>query len=70
MNTLIGLGAALTTEKIKGDIVTKTLDTLNSTGTGKAKKRGMSSMSDTYNFAKDVLSAAYEAKGTIIGTKS
>lgn len=64
---VIGINTSL--DKVKGDIVTQTLDKLNSPGSiGKSKNSasGMGSMSDTYNFSKSVLSAVYEGKGTII----
>jgi len=64
--------AAISLERVKGEIVTQTLDKLNSPGScGKSKKNtfGKSSMSDTYNFSKSVLSAAYQGKGTIIDNK-
>lgn len=64
--------AAVSLESIKGDIVTGTLDTLNTYG-GKKKKKSknamQSAMSDSYDFNKTVLSAAYEGKGTIIDSK-
>ncbi|MCL1940182.1 MAG: hypothetical protein FWG04_05925 [Desulfovibrionaceae bacterium] len=65
-------GAAASLQRVKGEIVTQTLDKLNSPGSGgKAKKGkfGHGSMSDTYNLSKSVLSAAYEGKGTIIDSK-
>jgi hypothetical protein len=64
----VAAGAA-SLQKVKGGIVTQTLDKLNSPGSGgksKKNKFGQNAMSDTYNFSKSVLSAAYEGKGTII----
>ena len=60
-------GAAMLA-KTKGDIVTQTLDKLNSPGSGGTSKKSKtgSSMSDVYHLSKSVLSAAYEGKGTII----
>ena len=63
------VGAAVSLEKIKGDIVTQTLDKINSPGSGGTSgkaKNAQSAMSDTYNFSKSVLSSVYEGKGTII----
>jgi len=59
-------GAAVSLEKIKGDIVTQTLDKINSPGTPNKAKNAQGAMSDTYNFSKSVLSSVYEGKGTII----
>ena len=59
-------------QRVKGEIVTQTLDKLNSPGKGgksKKNKFGAGAMSDTYNFSKSVLSAAYEGKGIIIDSK-
>ena len=64
---------AITASKIGGDIVTKTLDTLNSgqyySGSGTKKCSGSNSMSDTYNLSKSVLSSAYSAKGAVVSAK-
>jgi len=66
---MVAAAGAISMERVKGEIVTQTLDKLNSPrGGGKSKKNkfGASGMSDTYNLSKAVLSAAYEGKGTII----
>ena len=55
-------------EKMKGDIVTGTLDALNSKS-GSSGKSGKDAMSQTYEFSKSVLSAAYEAKGIAVNSK-
>ena len=72
MSITMDLGA-VTAAKIEGDIVTKTLDTLNSGqfgGSGSKKSSGVGSMSDTYNLSNAVLSAAYQPKGMIINTQN
>lgn len=71
-NTLATAAAAVSLERVKGDIVTQTLDKLNGpTYQSKSKKSKFSAqnaMSDTYNFSKSILSAAYEGKGSIINS--
>lgn len=65
-------GAAVSLEKVKGDIVTQTLDKLNETGScGNSKKSAsaQNAISSSYDFNKSVLSAAYEGKGSIIDSK-
>lgn len=61
----------LSLETIKGQVVTQTLDTLNSAAKKKSKNKYsiQGAMSDTYDLSKSVLSAAYEGKGTIIDDK-
>ena len=57
--------------KIGGDIVTQTLDTLNSGQFSGSKNKSCdksSGMSNTYNLSKSVLSAAYEGKGIAVRT--
>lgn len=64
--------SAVAAAKIGGDIITQTLDTLNSDtyGSTKSKKAGsQDAMSDSYHFQKSVLSAAYLGKGTAIEKK-
>lgn len=67
---------AMTKAELDNEIVSQTLDTLNSgIYSGKSKKKKSYSgtqdaMSNTYDLSKSVLSAAYEAKGSIFGTKS
>ena len=60
---------SMTASEIGGQIVSGTLDTLNSATYNKSSNSG-SSMSDTYNLSKSVLSAAYEGKGTILDNNS
>jgi len=65
---------AVSLQRVKGEIVTQTLDKLNSPGMGgKSKKNkfgiGAGGMNDMFNLSKSVLSAAYEGKGTIIDSK-
>ena len=65
---------AVTAAKIGGEIVTQTLDTLNSDQYGGSRKGGSgisraNGMSDAYNLSKSVLSAAYQAKGAVICAK-
>lgn len=61
------LAATAELEKVKGDIVSQTLSNLNS-GVKKNKKNkgAFTGMNDTFNLSKNILSAAYEGKGTII----
>ena len=64
--------ASAAAAKIGGDIVTQTLDTLNSGvySSGKGKGAGsQEAMSHMYDFQKSVLSAAYLGKGTAIEKK-
>jgi hypothetical protein len=64
---------ALLKAQMDSDIITQTLDTLNSRSPGKSGKKSLSSaqqgMSQTYDFSKSVLSAAYEAKGIAVTSK-
>ena len=61
--------AATSKAKMGAEIVTQTLDTLNSS-TYSGKSGGSDGgMSDTYNFSKQVLSSVYEGKGTIADSK-
>jgi hypothetical protein len=70
MATLESSMASAVKAKVGADVVTQTLDKLNNGFAGKGKKgRSRSAMSDTYNFSKDVLSAAYGTKGAIANVK-
>jgi hypothetical protein len=70
MATLESSVAAATKAKFGADVVTQTLDKLNNGSFSKSKKSGSSNaMSNTYNFSKDVLSAAYGDKGIIANIK-
>lgn len=63
---------AISASKIQGDIITQTLDTLNSgqySGSG-TKCSGSNKISDTYNLSKSVLSSVYQGKGAVISAKS
>ncbi len=65
---------AATKAEIGGQVVSQTLDNLNSPMyAGSGKKKGNSTraaMSNTYELSKSVLSAAYEGKGTAIDKSS
>ena len=50
------------------EVVTQTLDTLNS-GMYSGKSKSGDKMSQTYDFSKKVLSAVYEGKGSIADSK-
>jgi len=72
LSAQVAAAGAVSLARVKGEIVTQTLNKLNSPGSGgksKKNKFGASSMSDTYHLSKSVLSAAYEGKGTIIDSK-
>ncbi|MDR1360548.1 MAG: hypothetical protein LBJ82_06155 [Deltaproteobacteria bacterium] len=64
---------ALLKAQMDSDIITQTLDTLNSKTYGKSGKKTSSAtqegMSRTYDLSKSVLSAAYEAKGIAVTLK-
>ena len=75
MNDKIYESAASRKARLDNEIVTQTLDNLNSSQySGKSKKGKYSStqeaMSNTYDLSKSVLSAAYSDKGAIFGAKS
>jgi hypothetical protein len=55
--------------KLGAEVVTQTLDKLNNGPFRSKKSKGGSAMSATYNFSKDVLSAAYSDKGSIANIK-
>lgn len=55
--------AAISSERIKGDIITQTLDKLNAPLPGKS---AAGDMGQTYEFSKSVLEGAYLGKGTIV----
>lgn len=63
------VAAQVALEKVKGDIVSGTLDTLNSKKSNK-KSCCRDQVSESYEFNKSVLSAAYEAKGIVVNSKS
>ena len=64
---------ALLKARMDSEIITRTLDTLNSGSPGKSGKKTFSAaqegISQTYDFSKSVLSAAYEAKGVAVTLK-
>ncbi len=72
MSNANNLANAISQSKIDSEIITGTLDKLNSTGCSakKCSKSSGSSMSEVYNLSKDVLSSYYEAKGSIINETS
>ncbi|MDR2892523.1 MAG: hypothetical protein LBV80_05505 [Deltaproteobacteria bacterium] len=63
-SSLSNLAGSVAKSNLDSEIITQTLDKMNKVG-GKSKGGLRSSMSDMYDFNKDVLSAAYEGKGTI-----
>ena len=64
------MAAAVALEKIKGDIVTGTLDALNSNAPSSSGKGKGDPVAQSYDFQKSVLSAAYSAKGVTVDSKS
>ncbi len=56
--------AAFDKQTFGAAVVSKTLDYMNAGETG--RHRAQSGMEQTYQFGKDVLSAAYTGKGTVI----
>ena len=65
------MSAAVSKDIMNRDIITGTLDALNSsTYSGKSKgKDSSSAMSESYDFQKSVLDAAYNDKGATLITK-
>lgn len=65
--------AAVSKAKMGAEIITQTLDNLNSptyaSGKKKSKSCQQSAMSQTYDLSKSVLSAVYEGKGIGIDNK-
>ena len=61
--------AQVSLERVKGDIVTNTLDTLNSSSKSKTNK-SKDGVNQSYEFNKSVLDAAYDAKGILVNGKS
>ncbi|MDL2280093.1 hypothetical protein LJC15_05490 [Desulfovibrio sp. OttesenSCG-928-G11] len=71
MSNIAALAGAMTLERIKGDIVTGTLDKLNnvtSCSMNSKKKNEIGSMKQTYQLSKDVLSSYLGEKGNILNT--
>ena len=62
MDMALGVSKA----ELDGQIVSKTLDTLNSSMYSPSKKAGGQDMSDMYDLNKSVLSAYYLGKGTAV----
>lgn len=62
--SMAAMAASTSKSALDSQIVTKTLDTVNKFGGNKKSGSGYS-MSDTYNFSKDVLSAVYNNTGSI-----
>ena len=61
-DSTMALNGSLFKAKTDSDIITGTLNTLNSTMYGSGS-HGSDAMSTSYNFQKDVLSAAYTERG-------
>ena len=47
-------------------VVSKTMDYMNSGNSSQSSKGGMSEMNQTYDFAKDILSAYTQSQGAIV----
>ena len=62
--SMAAMATATSKATFGAEVVTQTLDKLNKYGSSK-KSSGFGSMSDTYNFSKDILSAVYSGKGAI-----
>lgn len=62
--SMAAMAASTSKSTLDSQIVTKTLDTVNKYGGSKKSGSGYS-MSDTYNFSKDVLSSVYSNTGSI-----
>ncbi len=63
---------AVTQAELGGQIVSQTLDALNSPTYSTSKNNGAGSsqdMSDSYNFNKSVLESCYLGKGTAVDSK-
>ncbi len=68
---ITGLAAAVAGAKMDRDIITGTLDALNSgSSCSKSGSSASSDMAATYNFSKDVLSAAYNPVGLVVSSMS
>ena len=63
-DTTAALALSVSKAKLAGDIITGTLDKLNSNDYGKSPATE-NAMKQTYDFSKQVLSAVYGGKGTI-----
>ncbi len=63
----------MTQAELGGEIISQTLDALNSPMCGSSSKcdgsGGRADMSDTYNLSKSVLGAYYFGKGTAVDSK-
>jgi hypothetical protein len=69
MATLGSSFASAAKAKLGAAVVTQTLDKLNNGPFAGKKSKSGNAMSATYNFSKDVLSAAYGDKGIIANIK-
>ncbi len=67
VNDAIAISAATSKNMLDSQIITQTLDVLNANSGSTPKDGGVS---ESYQFNKDVLSAAYDTKGTFINGSS
>jgi hypothetical protein len=67
MSGIAGLSTAVSKAQLGASIVTSTLDALNS-GYGSSRSSMSQDMASTYNFSKDVLSAAYNPVGMVVNS--
>ncbi len=68
MDGITGLDLSVTKGKMDMGIITGTLDALNSGYGCGSKSSASSDMANTYNFSKDVLSAAYNPVGLVVSS--
>lgn len=69
MDGITGLDLAVSRGKMDLGIINGTLDALNSGyGCSGSKNSASADMANTYNFSKDVLSAAYNPVGTVVSS--
>ena len=67
MNGMDGLAMSVAAGKMNMGIITGTLDALNSgSSCGGTRSSAASDMAQTYNFSKDILSAAYNPVGLVV----
>ncbi|MDR0338801.1 MAG: hypothetical protein LBH65_00830 [Desulfovibrio sp.] len=69
MSNIVQTAGTVALERVKADIVTGTLDKLNSPGGKSKRKDKLGGVLSTYEFSQDVLSAHYGVKGAIVNTK-
>lgn len=69
MDGIAGLATAVSKGQMDLGIINGTLDALNSGyGCSGSKSSTSQDMASTYNFSKDVLSAAYNPVGTVVSS--